>query len=243
MSEPPARALRGEAGAGGLYAVWPDGAEDARAVPHLEFQYGGMAHQAETALSGMWLFLATELLFFGGLFLIACITWAQHGVAIARASARAEFGIGTANTVILLLSSAAFTWGISRARRGDNRGVLAASVITAALGITFLALKGVEWSEDFDKHLFPGPSFALIGAGSGVAQIFWSFYFLATFLHGLHMIVGVILVGWIGNAARKDRFSEAYYTPVEAVGLYWSFVDMMWLILYPLIYLPGQAAP
>ena len=242
MSEPPAQALRGETGAGGLYAVWPERAEDVRAARHIEFQYGGMAHQAETALSGMWLFLATELLFFGGLFLIACVTWSQHPVAIARASAHTEFGIGTANTVILLLSSASFTWGISRARSGDNRALLVASMVTSFLGIAFLVLKGFEWHDDFDKHLFPGPGFAMAGPGSGIAQIFWSFYFLATFLHGLHMIAGVILVGWIGNGARACRFSEAYYTPVEAVGLYWSFVDMMWLCLYPLIYLPGLAA-
>ncbi len=242
MSDAPAQFLRGKTGAGGLYAVWPEGGEDARAAQHIEFQYQGMAHQAETALSGMWLFLATELLFFGGLFLIACITWAQHPAAIIRASARAEFGIGTANTLILLLSSATYTWGISRARQGDNRRVWLASLLTASLGIAFLILKGMEWSDDFGKHLFPGPDFALTGAGSGTAQIFWSFYFLATFLHGLHMIAGIILVGWIARSARRGRFSEGYYTPVEAVGLYWSFVDMMWLCLYPLIYLPGEAA-
>ena len=233
------RGLRGEKGAGGLYTVWPEAQEDPAAARFIEFQYGSMAHQAETGISGMWLFLATELLFFGGLFLIAAIEWERYAPAMTEASRHAEFGIGTVNTVLLLLSSATYTWGVFRARMGDNRGVLAACIVTGSLGVAFLVLKGFEWNDDFTEHLFPGPNFAMTGPAAGPAQIFWSFYFLATFLHGLHMIAGLVLVGWVGLHARRGRFSAAYATPVEAVGLYWSFVDMMWLCLYPLIYLPG----
>ncbi len=103
-------------------------------------------------------------------------------------------------------------------------------------------LKGYEWKLDFDAHLFPGPGFAITGPNAGPAQLFWSFYFIATGLHGLHMIVGIILVGWIANGARKGRYTASYHTPVEIVGLYWSFVDMVWLMLYPAIYLAGRAA-
>ena len=235
-------ALRGEPGEDGYYAVYSASVEEKASAQHIEFQYAGMAHQSQTALSGMWLFLATELLFFGGLFYLACVYWQRFPVDIRRASAHAEFGIGTVNTLLLLLSSAAFTWGVGRARAGDNRAVRGACLATAALGLAFLVLKGFEWSSDFDKHLFPDTEFALTGAGEGPAKIFWSFYFLATFLHGLHMVVGVGLVGWVGLSAHRRRFTPGYATPVEAVGLYWSFVDMMWLCLYPLIYLPGRAA-
>jgi cytochrome c oxidase subunit 3 len=234
--------LRGDTGAGGSYAIWPEGTQDAAAVPFTEFQYSGMAHQAEAGISGMWLFLATELLFFGGLFLIAAIMWERYAPFIAVASRRTEFGIGSINTVLLFVSSGSYSWGVSRAQLGDNRGVRAACIVTSMLGLSFLILKGFEWNEDFSRHLVPGPGFAITGDARGPAEIFWSFYFLATLLHGLHMIVGVILVAWIGLGAQRGRFSQSYATPVEAVGLYWSFVDMMWLCLYPLIYLPGFAS-
>lgn len=233
-------ALHGETGESGFFAVYPR-SEEAETAHNIEFQYAGMAHQAETGLSGMWLFLATELLFFGGLFFLATVYWEHFATAIRHASAHAEFGIGTANTLILLFSSAAYAWGVGRARIGDNRGVFRACIVTAMLGVAFLLLKGYEWHDDLDESLFPGTGFALTGAGEGPAKIFWSFYFLATFLHGLHMIMGVGLVTWIGLSARRGRFTAAYATPVEAVGLYWSFVDMMWLCLYPLIYLPGRS--
>ncbi len=105
------------------------------------------------------------------------------------------------------------------------------------LGAIFLGLKGYEWKLDFDKSLFPGPDFSIAGPDRGGAQLFWSFYFVATGLHGIHMIIGIGLVGWIAWSAHRSRFSPGYHTPVEAVGLYWSFVDMVWLSLYPMIYL------
>ena len=227
----------GEPGSGGYYGTWPAGTPSGRVARHIEFQYAGVEHQADTALSGMWLFLATEVLFFGGLFLLYMIYRAQNPVAFALASGQTELTIGTINTVLLLTSSAVFAWGLGYARLGDNRRLVWACGIVAAIGTAFLALKGWEWSDDFAKHLFPGPGFAITGPGRAGAQLFWCFYFIATALHGVHMIVGVGLVAWLGWTARQQRYSPDYFTPVEIVGLYWSFVDMVWLVLYPLIYL------
>ena len=230
----------GEAGAGGLYTVWEASSADAPVAHHIEFQYADMAHQSSTALSGMWLFLATELLFFGGLFFLYAVYRHQYPAGTAEASRHAELAVGTINTVLLLTSSAVFTYGLGCAQQGRNRALFWASLATAALGCAFLGLKGYEWSDDFGKHLFPGPDFAITGPGSQGAQLFWCFYFIATGLHGIHMIVGIGLVGWIAWGARQSRFSPRYATPVEVVGLYWSFVDMVWLVLYPAIYLAGR---
>jgi cytochrome c oxidase subunit III len=227
----------GQEGSSGFVTGWPVTSKAAPVVRHVEFQYADEAHQTETALAGMWLFLATEALFFGGLFLLYAIYRAGHPEAIAEASRHSELAIGTVNTVILLTSSAVFVYGLGRARLGDSRRLFWACVVTACLGVAFLLLKGYEWKLDFDDHLFPGADFAIHGANAGAAQLFWSFYFIATGLHGLHMIAGVILVVWVARGARANRYDARYCTPVEVVGLYWSFVDMVWLMLYPAIYL------
>jgi cytochrome c oxidase subunit 3 len=227
----------GREGTGGFVTGFPPASEEPAAARQVEFQYADEAHQTETALTGMWLFLATEVLFFGGLFLLYAIYRARHPEAMAEASRHSQLAIGTVNTVILLSSSAVFVFGLGRARLGRSRPLFWACVVTACLGVAFLVLKGYEWKLDFDDHLFPNADFAIHGANAGPAKLFWSFYFIATGLHGLHMIGGVILVGWIVLGARANRYDARYYTPVEIVGLYWSFVDMVWLLLYPSIYL------
>ena len=234
--------VEGEAGAGGFRSVWPASSEDGPVAEHIEFQYADMRHQSETAISGMWLFLATELLFFGGLFFLYAIYRHQYPAGTAEASRHAELTIGTINTVLLLTSSAVFSYGLGCAKQGRNRALFWACIVTALIGCAFLGLKIYEWSDDFDKHLFPGPGFAITGPGSDGAQLFWCFYFLATGLHGVHMMVGIGLVGWIAWRARRATFSSSYAVPVEVVGLYWSFVDMVWLVLYPAIYLSGRLA-
>lgn len=244
MSDPaPAAALQpGRSGEDGLHAAWP-GSVAGAAARETEFQYASPEHQRGTAMAGMWLFLATELLFFGGLFLAYAVLRAQAPAAVALASHHARFGIGTVNTVLLLTSSAVYAYGTRCAGAGRNRALLWCCAAVALLGSGFLGLKVWEWRLDLREHLFPGPGFAIRGPGNGPAQRFWFLYFTATGLHGLHMAVGVGLVGWIGWQARRNRFSALYFTPVEAVGLYWSFVDMVWLLLYPMIYLAGPPGP
>lgn len=228
----------GEPGAGGYRAAWDAGSQSAAVAEHVGFQYASIGHQTETAQAGLWLFLGTELLFFGGLFLLFAVDYARFPAGTLEASHQTTLWIGAVNSVLLLASSTAYTYGLGRARVGDNRGLFRMVLMTGALGAMFLLLKGYEWYDDIERHLFPGIDFALT-AVSG-AGLFWCFYFVSTGLHGIHMIVGLVLLTWIATEARKERYSSAYHTPVEGVGLYWSFVDMIWIMLFPCLYLIGR---
>jgi cytochrome c oxidase subunit 3 len=205
------------------------------------FQYASARHQSETAVSGMWLFLATEMLFFGALLLtwIYSRHWNQAG--FDAGAQRTDLTIGTINTVILIASSFVYSAGVAFIEAGNTRRLIQCCAIAWGLGFAFLILKfGIEWHEDFHKHLFPGPGFAINGPLAGGARLFFVFYFVGTALHGLHMLGGLVLVGWIIRRARTGEFSALYNTPVIVVGLYWSFVDIVWIVLYPLIYLIGR---
>jgi cytochrome c oxidase subunit III len=210
-------------------------------APHVHFQYADARHQAETAVSGMWLFLATEVLFFGGLILawLFCRHWQQHGFDAGGRETLIAFG--TTNLFLLITSSFVYSAGLAWIRLDQPRRLVQCCWLTAGLGVTFLILKCIEWYIDASEHLFPAASaFKIAGADAGGARLFWSFYFVATGLHALHMIVGVALVGWIALRASKRAFSADWHTPAEVVGLYWSFVDIVWIVLFPLIYLVGR---
>jgi cytochrome c oxidase subunit 3 len=212
-------------------------------APHQHFQYASADHQSETAIAGMWLFLATEVLFFGGLILawIFCRHWQQSG--FDAGSRESVLTIGTINLALLLTSSFIYSSGLVFIETGQPRRLVQCCVITACLGATFLVLKIWEWHIDIHEHLFPAMAdFKITGADEGGARLFWSFYFVATSLHALHMMVGIGAVCWIAMQARAGRFSAKWATPVEVVGLYWSFVDIVWIVLYPLIYLVGRGA-
>ena len=205
-----------------------------------EFHYSSPGHQADTAVAGMWLFLATEILFFGGIVFAWTEMAITHPDGFRLAAGHTNLLIGAINTVLLVTSSATCTW--AAARPADARRVVRGFAVTAALGAAFLALKGVEWRGEFHEHLFPGPGFALGGlvgghTPGGGAQIFYALYFVATGLHGVHMLVGLALLGITGRRARRGHFRPGHTTPVEVTALYWSFVDLVWLTLFPLIYL------
>ncbi|CAH2600594.1 Cytochrome c oxidase polypeptide III [Rhodovastum atsumiense] len=211
-----------------------------RLGPHHQFQFESPAHQADTAIAGMWLFLATEALFFGGLFLAFIFCRHQHPAGFDLAARHTKLWIGAVNTALLLTSSAVMAAAPVLAGHGRGRQVRWICAVTAAFGIAFLALKGVEWKGDFDEHLWPGPDFALAREAGGGAALFFAFYFVATGLHGLHMLIGLGLLTWLGLRARAGALDGGHAVPAEVVGLYWSFVDMIWVVLFPLIYLLGR---
>lgn len=220
-------------------ADMPPGA--ALTVPQ-EFQYASIFHQRETAITGMWLFLAQECLFFGALFLtwIYCRYWNIAG--FDAGAAETQLWIGSINTGILVTSSFTYAVALVFIQGGFERGLTVALGLVLLLGVAFLCLKGYEWHLDFADHTWVlDPDFKVKGALQGGAKLFWSFYWLGTVLHAVHMAVGIGLVGYVIRRALRGDFSAAYHTPVEVVGIYWSFVDIIWIILWPLIYLIGRA--
>jgi cytochrome c oxidase subunit 3 len=209
---------------------------------HVHFQYTDADHQADTATVGMWLFLATEMLFFGGLVLawLFCRHWQPAGF---DAGARETvLWIGTLNLALLLTSSLTYALGLAAIEFGLVRWLIRCCLVTAGLGTIFLGLKLLEWGIDLHGGLFPAGPFKLHGPEAGGARLFWSFYFVATGLHAVHMLAGVGLVLWTALRAYRGEFNAGWYTPVTVVGLYWSFVDIVWIVLYPLIYLIGRGA-
>jgi cytochrome c oxidase subunit III len=210
-------------------------------APDTEFQYESVREQHDTAMTGMWLFLASETLFFGGLLLLWLYYRYLFPVGFALATRHTEFWIGTVNSMLLITSSVTYACGVAAIRLGDRRLLFRLACATFVLGAIFMMLKAFEWYLDIDEGMVPGPGFALTGAGSEGAALFWVFYYISTILHAIHLLIGLGLVTWIALQARNGTVTRESHASVEIVGLYWSFVDMVWLVLYPMIYLAGRA--
>ena len=148
--------------------------------------------------------------------------------------------LGTANTAVLIASSLTMALAVWCAEHGKRRTLMAFLLATLALGLVFVGIKAVEYSHKFHEHLVPGPLFAFDPQFARPAQIFFSLYFMMTGLHALHMIIGMGLMIWMLVWAYNGTLGDGYYSPVEVVGLYWHFVDIVWIFLFPLLYLIGR---
>jgi cytochrome c oxidase subunit 3 len=208
--------------------------------PALAHQFDDLEQQHDAASLGMWVFLVTEILFFGGLFLAYMLYRLWFPAAFRVASSHLEIGWGATNTVVLILSSLTMALAVHAAQTGRQRATVAFILGTIALGAVFLGIKAVEYASKFEHHLIPGPHFRIEGADPAHAQIFFSLYFVMTGLHALHMIVGVALMAVLAVMAARGRFTAEYSNPVEIGGLYWHFVDIVWIFLFPLLYLIGR---
>lgn len=209
-------------------------------APEPEAQFHSLAHQGETAELGIWVFLATEVLFFGGMFLAYALYRSTYPIAFAEASKDARFIVGTANTVLLLTSSVTMAWAVSLSGTAARRPLATLLWVTAALGAIFLALKGFEYYLDFADNDVPGIDFDMTRRLAPQMQLFWFLYYMMTGIHAVHLTIGVAVVAMM--AMRASRGAYRYYgKPVEIAGYYWSFVDLVWLFLYALIYLPGRS--
>jgi cytochrome c oxidase subunit 3 len=207
----------------------------------LEKQFVDLAHQSETAELGIWGFIATEILFLGGLFAAYSVFRYLHPQAVAAAAAHTNLPIGAANTAVLLTSSFFMSWAALAARDGESGLASRLLFAAAALGIAFLALKAIEYAEDLHEHLWPGPGFSLPTADPKAGEVFFFIYWLLTGIHALHLLVGVGALIVIGRRAKSGAYSPAYHSPVRVVSLYWHFVDIVWIFLFALIYLPGRS--
>lgn len=192
-------------------------------------------HAASTL--GMWVFLITEVMFFGGLFLAYTVGRVSHPSAFAAASRDLDATLGGTNTAVLILSSFTMALAVQAAQYGRRKELIGFLGITMILGCAFLSIKGYEYYDKYLHHLVPGPSFSFPGPGAGPAEQYFSLYFAMTGLHALHMIIGVGVLAVLMIQAARGHFTREYYNPVEMAGLYWHFVDIIWIFLFPLLYL------
>ena len=207
----------------------------AEAHTGLAEQFDDLPQQQEAATLGMWTFLATEILFFGGLFLSYIVYRSTYPNDFAEASHHTILLYGTVNTAILLTSSLTVALAVHAAQGGDNKWLVRYPLITVVFGVCFLGVKGLEYHEDISQRLLPGRQFT--SELSHPAEIFWLLYWAMTGLHALHVSVGVGLISIMAWLAQRQRFTPEYHTPVEVTALYWHFVDIVWIFLYPLLYL------
>jgi cytochrome c oxidase subunit 3 len=216
----------------------------------IEEQFEDHSQQAESARLGVWIFLGTEVLFFGALLVAYAVYRWSYPEAFRLAGHETDLAIGTWNTAILLTSSYAMASAVARAERepaesaGLRKGVVLRLVAVFLLGLAFLGLKALEYGKDFAKHLLPGsPTFPIGGENSGPARLFYWLYYAMTGLHALHLGIALGLVAWT-----IFRFARARDTPfrrmnaLRGVGLYWHFVDAVWVVLYPLLYLIDRSS-
>jgi cytochrome c oxidase subunit 3 len=200
-------------------------------------QFDDPTQQRETASLGMWIFLATEFMFFGGLFMAYIAYRYLYPQAFAAGSQHLKTLLGGANTGVLLSSSLTMALAVDAARAGRCRTIVAFLLLTVALGALFLGIKGYENYSEYLEGLVPAFNFTFEGAQAQQVKLFFILYFLMTGLHAIHMTIGICVVLAIAVLAWRRRFSPAYYTPLELVGLYWHFVDIIWVFLFPLLYL------
>jgi cytochrome c oxidase subunit 3 len=212
-----------------------------RHPPELKHHFDDPDQQKESCTLGMWAFLATEILFFGGMFCAYTIYRNLYHDAFESSSRFMNVTIGGINTAVLICSSLTMALAVRAAQLGQKKALIWLLIATLVLGCVFLGLKADEYHEKWVDHHVPGPGFHYADARyAQQVQILFYLYFAMTGLHALHMIVGAGLLITLIVMAARNRFSTAWYTPVDMIGLYWHFVDIVWIFLFPLLYLIGH---
>ena len=206
----------------------------------LAHQFEDLAQQREVASLGMWLFLVTEVLFFGGLFLVYSVYRGWYPAAFAASSHELIVWAGTLNTVVLITSSLTMALAVHAAETGNRRALILLLLATMALGCVFLGVKAYEYRTEYLEHHVPGLGFEFEKTYFLQAQIFFSLYFVMTGLHALHMIIGLGVMAVMVWLSWRGRITPEYFNPIEVSGLYWHFVDIVWIFLFPLLYLIGR---
>jgi cytochrome c oxidase subunit III len=208
--------------------------------PALAHHFDNLAQQAEATTLGMWVFLVTEVLFFGGLFATYMVYRTWYPEAFTAASREMVVWAGTTNTAVLITSSLTMALAVRAAQMGQRGLLMALLVVTMALGCVFLGIKTFEYYTEFKEHHVPGFDFQFEKEHFQHAQLFFSLYFVMTGLHALHMIIGLgimlVMLWW----SYRRIITPEYYSPIEISGLYWHFVDIVWIFLFPLLYLIGR---
>ncbi len=208
--------------------------------PNLKHHFADLEQQKATSTFGMWLFLVTEIMFFGGMFATYLVYRVSYYNAWVAGSQTMEIALGAVNTAVLICSSLTMVMAVHSAKLGNRKLTAIFLLLTILLGGTFLGIKVVEYHGHWIHHEVPGLNFAFEHKGNfdpRQVAIFFSLYFAMTGMHALHMIIGIGLLTWLVIANARARFTPEYNSPVEMVGLYWHFVDLIWIYLFPLLYL------
>lgn len=208
----------------------------------------GLAHhfdsfdqQREASFLGMWVFLLTEVMFFGGLFTAYIVYRMKSPSGFHGGSHELDIVLGAVNTVVLISSSLSMALSVRFAQLGKRMATVWSLILTIILGSAFLGIKAIEYAAKFEHHLVPGPGFLWHGADAPGAEMFFSLYFAMTGLHALHMVIGIGLLAVMAVFAWQGKFSADNHNLVEGSGLYWHFVDIVWIFLFPLLYLLGRS--
>ncbi|MCC5939957.1 MAG: cytochrome c oxidase subunit 3 family protein [Balneolaceae bacterium] len=206
-------------------------------LDHLKHYFVDSDQQFEASKMGMWVFLVTEILFFGGLFVAYIVYRSWYPELYLLASEELDTFWGAVNTAVLIGSSLTVAMAIRSAQLNQIKGLIINLWITIGLACTFMVIKYFEYSEKFAKGILPGSAYSYDGVEHEKANIFFSIYYMMTGLHGIHVLIGIGLMIWLVFKAKKKVFHSGYYTPVEITGLYWHLVDVIWIFLFPLLYL------
>ena len=207
------------------------------ADPHLAHHFASLERQVEASRLGMWLFLATEVLLFGGLFVGYSVSRYSFPVAFAEASRTSETWAGFVNTLVLITSSLTVALAIHFARSDRPRAAVVCLAITIFFALAFLGIKAIEYTSHFREHQLPGQFYRFEEVRLPGASMYWSLYFLMTGLHGLHVLIGMTVLSVILWRTAHGYYSSHYYVGIELAGLYWHLVDLIWIFLFPLLYL------
>lgn len=205
----------------------------------LQHHFADMEQQRESAKLGMWIFLISELLLFGGLFGFYTFYRAWNPEIFYNAHVTLDVKLGTLYTVVLIASSVTFALAIHAIREDRRKQTLALLAATLILGAIFLLVKGFEWAHHLELGQRPGKFYTYTGIAGTNPHIFYSAYYLMTGLHSLHVMGGLGVIAWLLRRTQRGDFSSYYFVPVEMTGLYWHLVDLIWIYLFPLFYLVG----
>ena len=203
----------------------------------LASQFASLEQQQQTATFGMWVFLATELLLFGALFTAYAVNRFRYPDVFALASRDLEAGTGAINTAVLIGSSFMMALAVNGARTDRRKRLLSGLAGAMLLGMVFMGFKVLEYYHHYQHHEFPGLSFIYTKPNPDETRIFFFLYFVMTGVHAVHLTIGIGLVMIILVQSYRCQYTSLYYTPVELSGLYWHFVDVIWIFLFPLLYL------
>ncbi len=208
---------------------------------HVEEQFDDPVQQREAATLGMWVFLATEILFFGVLFASYTVCRVLYPDGFAAASRRTDMLLGTIETAVLLTSSSLIALGVRALRLNQRAWTVSLLAGTAGLGISFLVMHGAEYYKEYTEHLVPGVDFLQSGALARSEELFFCLYYFITGFHSLHVLIGVAVIAVLAVRIARGAFGPERYTTLELTALYWHLVDIVWIFVYPLIYLVGRS--